>query len=160
MHRSTASSISRFMVCLSEKTVTSIVVEHKSVVAEPPAPKTKKPQYILGKNPPWHAKRAALHHFFDWTKEKHGLGKVESMRRERKMPRGLFAAFVRDNTVIKHHCTVSKKFSTSNPKFSATIRRYQRALEHYCTTHPVELDDMYPLSRSAPRSLTLSLIHI
>ena len=63
MHRSTTSSIVRFMAGLSEKTVSSLVLEHKSVVAEPPAPKTKKLQYIVGKNPPWHAKRAALHQF-------------------------------------------------------------------------------------------------
>ena len=50
MHRSTASSIVRFMAGLSEKTISSLVVEHKSVVAEPPAPKTKKHQYIVGKS--------------------------------------------------------------------------------------------------------------
>ena len=63
MHKSTTSSIVRFMACLSEKTVTSLVVEHKSVVAEPPAPKAIKPKYILGKDKPWYDKKAALHHF-------------------------------------------------------------------------------------------------
>ena len=64
MHRTTASSIVKFMARLSEITVSSLVVEYKSVVAEPPAPKAKKHQYIVGKNPPWHAKKAALHQFF------------------------------------------------------------------------------------------------
>ena len=82
------------------------------------------------------------------------MGAVERLRRERKLPRGFFVAFVRDNTVLKHHCTVDKKFSTSNLKFAAAVRRYQRALEFYCAEHPVELDDIPPLSRSAPLSLT------
>ena len=70
------------------------------------------------------------------------------------MPRGLFAQFVRDNTVLEHHCTVDKMFSTANKKYSALVRRYQRVLEQYCAQCPVELDAIYPLSRSAPRSLT------
>ena len=41
MHKSTVSSIARFMARLSEQAVSSLVVRHKSVVAEPPAPKAK-----------------------------------------------------------------------------------------------------------------------
>ena len=84
-------SIVKLMASLSEKTVSSLVVEHKSVVAEPPAPKSKRIRYIFGKNPKWPVKRAAIQHFFDWCKENHGLDVVETMRRERKVPRGLFA---------------------------------------------------------------------
>ena len=72
------------------------------------------------------------------------------MRRMGKMPRGVFAEFVRGNTVLKHHCTVNKMFSTSGSKFAALVRRYQRALDHYFITFPVELDSPPPLSRSAP----------
>ena len=79
---------------------------------------------------------------------------VELMRRQRKIPRGVFASFVRGNAVLKHHCTVNKKFSTSNLKFTAAVRRSQRCLEFYCAEHPDELDDTPPLSRSAPLSLT------
>ena len=61
MHRSTASTVVRFMAGLTDKTVASLVVKHKSVVAEPPAPKPQKHHYILDKTPPWHVKKAALH---------------------------------------------------------------------------------------------------
>ena len=98
-------------------------------------------------------KEGSSSYFFDWSREKYGLGAVETIRRERRTPHGFFAAFVRDHTVLQHHCTVNNKFSASDPKFTAAVRRYQRALEFYCAQHPVELDDIPPSSRSAPLSL-------
>ena len=127
MHRNTAYSIARFMACLSEKMISSLVQQHKSVVAEPPAPKTAQGRNILGKDLPWWKKREALHLFFDWTKENCGLEAVQRMRREKKMPHGLFTRFVRGNTYLKHHCTENKKFATTNLKYVATLKRYQNA---------------------------------
>ena len=154
MHKSTDYQIVRFMTRLSTQAVSSLVVAHKSVVAEPPAPKSKKPKYILGRDRPFSERMAALQHFWDWTKERYSLREVESMRQLKRMPRGLFAEFVRDTTVLKHHCTVDKKFSTHGKRYTSLVRRYHRALEQYCTTYPLELDAIHPLSRSAQRSLT------
>ena len=39
MHKSTARSIARFMSTLSAQAISRLVVRHKFVVAEPPAPK-------------------------------------------------------------------------------------------------------------------------
>ena len=106
MHKSSASFIAMFMARLSEHALSSLVESHKSVVAEPPAPMEKQPIFILGKDSKQHLKNGAIRTLFDWTNANYGLGKVELMRRMGKMPRGIFAEFVRDNTVLKHHCTV------------------------------------------------------
>ena len=60
MHKSTASSIVRFMGRLSEQALSSIVVRRRSVVAEPPAPIEKKTQFILARDRTWLSKRNAL----------------------------------------------------------------------------------------------------
>ena len=155
MYRSTASAMSSVMAVLSEKTVAGIVLAHKSFLAEPPAPKANKRCFILGKDPPFTEKRAALHYFFDWCSEKHGLEAVQEMRRQRQMPRGYFADFVRDNTVLKRHLTQNTTFSTSSGKFKTGVKRYMRAFSWYCHQHPIELDPIPPLSPGpAPLSLT------
>jgi hypothetical protein len=158
MHRSSVPSIVKLMTGLSDKTLSSVVVEHKSVVAEPPAPTSKKippsRQYILSRDMPWPVKRTAICCFFDWCLETHGMDVVDTMRREKKIPRGLFAGFVQCNPVLKHHCMEAGIFSTNNQRYNNTVRRYISALEFYCKEHPVVLDGISPSSRSAPLSLT------
>ena len=148
----------KVMAILSERTLSRLVVEHTSVVtsavAEPPPPKSKQIRYIFGKNPTWPVKKAAIQHFFDWCHKNRGFKAVEKMRRERHITRGLFAGFVRDNTPLLHHCTQAKKFSTTNQLYINALQRYTSALQFYCDEHPLELDDIHPLSRSDPLALT------
>ena len=46
MHKSPKKSIVRFMARLSQEAVSSLVLSHKSVVAESQAPKAKEPNYM------------------------------------------------------------------------------------------------------------------
>ena len=146
--------VRRLMSTLSEKALASLVKEHRSVVAEAPVPTAKKihqcRRFLFSKDPPWPVKKSVVAFFFcDWCYENHGMGVVETMRRERQMPHGLFVQFVRCHTVLKHHCTEGNKFYTrNNPRYIACLKRYQSALAFYSKQYPLEFDDISPLSRS------------
>ena len=112
-----------------------LVVRHNFVVAEPPAPKEGVHKYLIGGYKKKDFRNDAIRTFFDWFQENYGLGEVEKMRQMRKMPRGVWAEFVRGNPVLKHHCTVKKVFSKDVVKYRSLLRRYNRALSYFsCRT--------------------------
>ena len=66
------------------------------------------------------------------------------IRNTRRIPRGLFAAFVRQHPTIMQRCTDGKIFATSNLRYVAILRFYMEAVRTYCIKHPVVLENHDP----------------
>ena len=129
---------------LSELTIASIVEIHKSPVAERPVPVIMKKVYFIGRDKPWAFKRPAVEHFFEWVEENYVKNKVATIMTEKAITRGLFAAFVRGDPVLLHHCTEGKRLCKNIKRHINTVKHHGRAAELYCARRPLAFEDSNP----------------